>query len=81
MIPSPFKSPTRQNTKEPKDQQLRVPGFISQVFRSVSQLLLEREHLRTDLATATFNLRGEGETLMDKAENHRGNKKSVGVRP
>lgn len=53
-----------------KDQQLRISGYITEVFRSVSQLLLEREVFKADLATANAKLIvAKGEVTIEKAEN------------
>lgn len=46
-----------KQSKVSKDQQLRIARNVSEVFRSVSQLLLERETMRADLATVTAQLR------------------------
>lgn len=58
-----------KSSKVPKDQQLRVSRSVSEVFRAVSQLLLEREAMRADLATVTAQLhiaRGETKHLQEK---------------
>lgn len=53
-----------------KDQQLRISAYVSNVFRSVSQLLLEREGFKADLATVNAKLIvAKAEIKVEKVEN------------
>lgn len=48
---------SEKQSKVSKDQQLKISRNVSEVFRAVSQLLLERETMRADLATITAQLK------------------------
>lgn len=65
-----------KSSKVPKDQQLRVSRSVSEVFRAVAQLLLEREAMRADLVTVTAQLQiARGETRCEREQNKHLNEK------